>query len=46
VSLEREAGSGDDGSFLRVFVGAIFAIPITANVDSYDHGYYYSLNFI
>jgi hypothetical protein len=46
VSLERGAGSGDDGSFLRVFVGAIFARPITANVNSYERGYYYNLNFI
>jgi hypothetical protein len=46
MSLERGAGSGDDGSFLRVFLGAIFARPIIVNVDSYDRGYYYSLNFI
>jgi hypothetical protein len=43
---ELGAGSGDDGSFFRVFVGTNFVRPITANVDSYDRAYYYSLNFI
>jgi hypothetical protein len=34
------------GSFSRVFLGAIFARHITANLESYDRGNYYSLNFI
>jgi hypothetical protein len=35
---EPGAGSGDDGSISRVFLGAIFKRPIIANVDSYDRG--------
>ena len=39
---ELGAGSGDDGSISRVFLGAIYKRPITVNVDSYDRGNYYS----
>jgi hypothetical protein len=43
VSLERGAGSGDDGSILRDFVGPIFMRPITLYVEINDCGHAISL---
>ena len=39
---EPRAGSRDDGSISRVFLGVIYKRPIAANVDSYDRGNYYT----
>ena len=41
VAIVR-AWSGDDRLISRVFLGAIYKRPITANVDSYDCGNYYT----